>query len=552
MKTEIHRWFHRTWQVTLLATALFVTGCPSPTENGGSGTSQSTTPVSNSSSSEEEPSNSNQVASRPMNNGGAADSATERPSGIRVTTLGGGRSRNTRPESDQALNETDAVARLMEQFEEYAAQDRVVVAWVFDQSVQSEGICRAAAGGLLDYMSEHPEGKIELLIAGAGNDTTWLNETPSAQSSEIGSAVDKIAFQPEPSLTFAGMSAALDKLAPLQAERAMVSVVLVSGSVGSDWQEADAVAEKSRSMGAPIYVIGYPAPFGMASLRNNMGEADERTYGPETPEPEFIPFQFANEGTGIALLDSGFGPWGLERVSRAGGGTFLAIRPAASRFANATSYDTLWPSDNAPRFDPVVLARYAPNYGSLEEYRAARDGNKAISALLTVARRYPVARTIQNPIMQFDARDEAALKTALDVAQQPAALLSPNLNVIADILAEGEKDREKLTDPRWQAAYDLAMGQALANVVRVDGYNGMLAQLKTGKSFSNPKSDQWSLEPSDTIDTTSLMKNKLNAAREYLQRVIDEHPGTPWAYIAERELEIPIGYEWKEIDSDRR
>lgn len=542
-------WFLQSLSTVLFTTSLLlVWGCNQSGDPTSSGSDPSTevTPASNPGSNG---SNSG-VASRPINNSDPQEPT--RSSGIRVTTLGGDRPRNTRPGSDQALDEASAVSRLMEQFEEYASQDRVVVAWVFEQSVQSEVLCRAAAGGLIDFHSEHPEAKVESLIAGVDSDLTWHNETPSAESNEIASALDKLTFKPEPSQTFAGLEAALERLTSIQADRAMVSVVLVSGSVGSDWQQADAIAETSRSMTAPIYVIGYPAPFGLAYLRNNMGEMGDRAYGPETPEPEFLPFQLTNEGTGTVLLDSGFGPWGLERVSRAGGGAFLSVRPPASRFASATSYDMNWPSDNAPRFDPVVMARYAPLYGSLEEYRAARDGNKAIASLLTVARRFPVARTIQNPIMQFDARDEAALKTALDVAQQPAALLSPNLNTIADILKEGEADRAKLTHPRWQAAYDLAMGQALAAVVRVDGYNGMLAQLKTGKNFSNPRFDIWSLEPSDTIDTTSLMKNKLTAAREYLQRVIDEHPGTPWAYIAERELQIPIGYEWKEIDSDRR
>ena len=171
--------------------------------------------------------------------------------------------------------------------------------------------------------------------------------------------------------------------------------------------------------------------------------------------------------------------------------------------------------------------------------------------MIAVADRYAMIPILQSPSVQFSADDEAAMKRELDAAQQPAALLSPTVNQVYELLKEGEGDRAKITHPRWQAAYDLALGQALAHVVRVDGYNGMLAQLKTGKSFANKDSDVWVLESGDTIDTSSLMRSKLEQATQLLQGVIDNHPGTPWAYIAEQELKTPIGYVWEELDLDR-
>ena len=33
-------------------------------------------------------------------------------------------------------------------------------------------------------------------------------------------------------------------------------------------------------------------------------------------------------------------------------------------------------------------------------------------------------------------------------------------------------------------------------------------------------------------------------AREYLERVVENHPDTPWALMAQRELDTPIGWEW--------
>ena len=53
---------------------------------------------------------------------------------------------------------------------------------------------------------------------------------------------------------------------------------------------------------------------------------------------------------------------------------------------------------------------------------------------------------------------------------------------LSTALQPGESDRAKLTGPRWQASFDLAMGQILAARCRIEGYNSTLAQLKQGKT----------------------------------------------------------------------
>jgi hypothetical protein len=106
-------------------------------------------------------------------------------------------------------------------------------------------------------------------------------------------------------------------------------------------------------------------------------------------------------------------------------------------------------------------------------------------------------------------------------------------------------DRPKLTQPRWQAGYDLALGRALAAMVRTEGYNAMLARAKQGMEFTK-KSDVWKLVPSDNILSGSVLIKEAERAREYLDRVVNEHPGTPWALLASRELETPLGWVWEE------
>jgi hypothetical protein len=131
-------------------------------------------------------------------------------------------------------------------------------------------------------------------------------------------------------------------------------------------------------------------------------------------------------------------------------------------------------------------------------------------------------------------------------AQQFAARNLPDLDRLHAVLAPGEADRDKLTGPRWQAEFDLALGRVLANKTRLDGYNSMIAALKRGKTFTKESSDAWLLEPADSFETESTIKRMGERAKMYLQRVVKEHPGTPWAAIAEDELKTPLGWTWKE------
>jgi hypothetical protein len=96
------------------------------------------------------------------------------------------------------------------------------------------------------------------------------------------------------------------------------------------------------------------------------------------------------------------------------------------------------------------------------------------------------------------------------------------------------------------------MGRALAMKVRALGYNQMLADMKVHpKPFQKKDSNEWQIAPSKTINAGQATKKIERQAMTYLKRVMDEHPDTPWALLAEREITIPMGWEWKEFNNPR-
>jgi hypothetical protein len=302
-------------------------------------------------------------------------------------------------------------------------------------------------------------------------------------------------------------------------------------------------------------VVGVPAPFGRRQALDKQIEAPRGaslaenwqpiSQGPETRQVERIQLGFSFSASDLDLLDSGFGPFALERLCRASGGCFLAIRPSRDEFRFAPSKNTEWPLPNLKRFDPQVMLRYAPDYVSGADYRRILEANGARQALVAAAK-LPRVESIDLPRREFVRTTEARMAQELSRAQQVAARLEPAISMLYDTLEQGEADRERLTGRRWQAGYDLAFGRTAAAKVRIEGYNAMMAALKRGKTFENPSSTRWVLEPADTIEASSTLEKLLAKAGTYLDRVIQQHPGTPWALLAERERESPLGWQWTE------
>ena len=202
-------------------------------------------------------------------------------------------------------------------------------------------------------------------------------------------------------------------------------------------------------------------------------------------------------------------------------------------------------------FDPAVMRRYKPDYVSNRTYRARLKENAARDALVKAAM-FTTTGTLESPDLRFEKLNEARFVAEVTRAQQTAAIIEPAVNDLYEILKAGEGERDAEISLRWQAGYDLAMGRAIAAKVRAESYNSMLALIKTKLKFdpprnaNTPQNNTWQLVPADVVETGSQDTKLLAKAKMYLNRVVDEHKGTPWAMLAERELQTPIGWKWSQ------
>jgi hypothetical protein len=368
-----------------------------------------------------------------------------------------------------------------------------------------------------------------------------LTPEPTADAEAVHRAIALVRQSAETEeMTFTAIETTLNKFLEHRAGRQRrVMLVVVSDEAGEDADHLEPLVSLARRYAIPIYAIGVPAPLGRGDALSKLFAVENFRpvhQGPESLAPEAISLESFDITHDADLIDSGFGPFGLTRLCLESGGIYFAVR----------AVDKPGPLDRAEsikRFDPQIMARYAPDYLSPAAYDALLKANKAREALHEAAR-LPRVQVAANLQLTFVKKDEASLKQALDKAQQTAARLEPKLRPLYAALAAGESDRNQLTGPRWQAGYDLAMGRVLATRARIEGYNTMLAQLKQGRNFPEPSHNTWVLKSTPTFHGDSSLEKLAAQARKYLQRVTREHDGTPWALLAWRELETGLGWEW--------
>ncbi len=473
-----------------------------------------------------------------------------------------------------ATGASGAIDRITHEILQSLQQRRTLVVWLFDQSGSLDRT-RQEIYERFDRIYEelevvemsghesfkrHSDKPLLSAVVQFGQKCEILTQEPTDDLDTLKKAIQSI--QNDPSgieNVFQSINLCVDKYQKYRTDipRRNVMFVVVSDEVGDDERELDRCVAKCRRNEIPVYVIGVPAPFGRTELKVKFVDPDPEfdqsvqwipvRQGPETFYPERLRLGFTpGENDDLEELASGFGPFALTRLCYETGGIYFAVHANNTATARATrsSETPVMSSRIRHFFDPGVMRRYRPDYKPIHEYERMLNENLARRSLVEAAQLSWVS-PMESPTLVFPKENEGALKALLDEAQKAAAKLEPKVEQLYQVLARGEKDRAKLTEPRWQAGFDLAMGRVCAVKVRTEGYNTMLALMKGGRNFENDKNDTWELVPADNYEGSAMQK-LAEKAKVYLQRVVDEHPGTPWALIAERELAMPLGWEWKE------
>lgn len=435
----------------------------------------------------------------------------------------------------------------------------------FERIYQELGIIEATAN---PAFAKHENKPLLSSVLAFGSATHLMTKKPTDNVAELKQAVSDI---PNDDSGTENVFAAIHDIARRFAEyryttanrpepERNVMIIVITDEAGSDQQRAEEALKFCRRMAMPVYVVGVPAPFGRRETMMKWVDPDPQynqspqwgvvEQGPESLLPERINLSYSGSQDDEELIDSGFGPYALTRLCYETGGIFFAVHPNRNVTRDVTRRETEPYSAHLSRFfDPEVMRKYRPDYVSLGEYEKRARQNKARWSLIQAANQQQLGQ-MESPTLRFVKSEEGAFAAALTTAQQKAAALEPRIESLFKLLEQGEADRGKETVLRWQAGFDLAIGRVLAVKVRTETYNAMLAAAKRGLKPKDPKNNTWVLDPSDQVSVGSQFAKQAEKAKTYLTRVVSEHPGTPWAHLAERELANPLSWQWKEEFTD--
>lgn len=437
-----------------------------------------------------------------------------------------------------------AVDRLTHEIASSLRERKTLVVWLFDVSPSLHKRRAAIASRVenvysqLNAMSVDSDKALKSAVAVFGEGFKVVTDEPLDETPALVKAVQSIKSESSgKENVFGAVIATVNKYMNYRTKmHRNVMVVIVTDEAGSDVQNLDKAIALAKRYGIRCYVVGDSAPFGRRIVEEpfiledgeNVIGVMER--GPESRYQEYLKLSFWGiSDYGLENLSSGFGPYALTRLCAETNGLFFITDQV-----------------KGPALDTQAMRNYQPDYRSTQAIDEDIRTNRAKRLLVELAEKNKDL-DIPLPQLTFAAQNDTVLRQGLDQAQRPMADFDYKVDAMLKFLEAGEKERAKITEPRWRAAFDLAMGRLLALRVRGFGYNSMLAEMKVApKKFERQGSNQWRLVASREITSGANVKKLANRATEYLKRVVDEHPGTPWEKIAERELSQPLGWEWKE------
>lgn len=317
--------------------------------------------------------------------------------------------------------------------------------------------------------------------------------------------------------------------------------VIVTDERGDDFERVEQVAKFCSRLDIRVFCLGNASPFGTEKgfIRYTYQDGFQVDIpvdqGPETMTHQTLQIPIIGQPvTQLPHVSSGFGPYALEWLCRETGGKFCIYEDNANH-----------------RFPPRRMSSYRPGYIPLRDFQNELQSNQAKKVLINAARASRESKPRVRPIV---ARGDVlgVLRMELTERQKECAFADLLAERVVSILESGLNDRAALDSLRWRASFDLAWGQALAAKVRLEALNLRLAQMKIEpQEFKTPSNNTWTLIEASELREPSGQHIKLaSQSRRILQQVVAEHTQTPFAHIAQRELDRGFGWKWVESHSD--
>jgi hypothetical protein len=207
--------------------------------------------------------------------------------------------------------------------------------------------------------------------------------------------------------------------------------------------------------------------------------------------------------------------------------------------------------EKMPRFSWRILNRYQADYPSLavldQRIRANPDRFRLIGAVRRAAAVLENnAQTFSDTLLSNRVPIGPKLKLKILKDQAALAVLTQTYQDALEELGKAGARRAGEKSLRWQANYDYVRTRLLARLIHVHEYNLMLGRIRRDDLPPLQGGTGWRLLPRVRPQNTDrAVKRLVTELQQTLRKIIKEHPDTPWAVLARRDLEVPLGLQWQ-------
>jgi hypothetical protein len=445
-----------------------------------------------------------------------------------------------------------AVDRIAIEILRHLEQGRTLVVWAFDASgsLLAE---RQRLSKHIDTVYSHinqldenhlsDDSGLLTMVLGFGQDRHTLLPKPTAERSEIIGAIQNVALDTSGvETTFTTVAEIVNRWGRFKNAHNQVyhtMIIVVTDEVGDDAEDhlEDSIALAQRAK-VPVYILGSQAVFGQ--FYGYVDYVDPKTkhvfhgvkvkQGPESVMLEQIRLPFWYGGPQYEIVEAGFGPYALSRLASATGGIYFITRFDSRRMG----------------FDPSRMREYKPDWDRKADYEKRIAESPLRRAILNAAQ-ITQQKLPGMPALFFPPADAPEFKDVMALNQGIAERTAYTVDEALLLINSVAKLRDREISRRWQAHYDLIRGRLLAMKVRCYEYNYACARMKKDPpKFSSPKFNAWRLVPDANIQYSEKAVVAAREAQSLLRRVIEDHPTTPWALLAQREVKDPLGFKWVE------